>query len=224
MPESTSRYSFESIALDLSDCIGIESGVDLISNVDLGGVSSGGGISGGVTTAGERSGGGERWPEKMEKEFPPPIPWLARTENLPCFMKRYYTDDGRLVIVEEKVQRQDYFRADRSDGRLTLRLIPIKDDGEDVVAADEEEEDGGVGRVVGGEEGGGYDQTVVVGGEESIMATTNLGNGVAVVGNGGGGGAGGGNMYHQYCNLSRNSCMFGGGSGVAVAAVRSVHT
>ncbi|CAI9112185.1 OLC1v1012591C1 [Oldenlandia corymbosa var. corymbosa] len=32
---------------------------------------------------GERSGvsGGERRPVKMEKEFPPPIPWLARTEN-----------------------------------------------------------------------------------------------------------------------------------------------
>ncbi|GMY17231.1 protein PFC0760c [Fagus crenata] len=69
---------------------------------------------------------------KMQKEFPPPIPLLARTENLPCHMpwvlKRHYTSDGRLILTEEKVKHHEYFRAHRADGRLTLQLVPLDDD------------------------------------------------------------------------------------------------
>ncbi|KAG6786241.1 hypothetical protein POTOM_007838 [Populus tomentosa] len=72
----------------------------------------------------------QRWAKK--KEFPPPIPLLARTENLPSHMpwilKRYYTSDGRLILREEKVRRHEYFRAHRSNGRLTLHLVPLDDD------------------------------------------------------------------------------------------------
>ncbi|KAJ6412757.1 hypothetical protein OIU84_005742 [Salix udensis] len=72
----------------------------------------------------------QRWAKK--KEFPPPIPLLARTENLPSHMpwvlKRYYTGDGRLILREEKVRHHEYFRAHRCNGRLTLHLVPLDDE------------------------------------------------------------------------------------------------
>lgn len=65
-------------------------------------------------------------------EVPPPIPSLARTENLPSHMpwilKRHYTTDGRLILTEEKVRHHEYFRAHRSNGRLRLQLVPLDDD------------------------------------------------------------------------------------------------
>lgn len=78
-----------------------------------------------------------RWaPKKMKMkdymEVPPPIPSLARTENLPSHMpwilKRHYTTDGRLILTEEKVRHHEYFRAHRSNGRLRLQLVPLDDD------------------------------------------------------------------------------------------------
>ncbi|TQE09668.1 hypothetical protein C1H46_004761 [Malus baccata] len=73
----------------------------------------------------------QKWALK-NKEFPPPIPLLARTENLPSRMpwvlKRHCTDDGRLILTEEKVRHHEYFRAHRSNGRLTLQLIPLDDE------------------------------------------------------------------------------------------------
>lgn len=71
--------------------------------------------------------------ERMkEKEYPPPIPLLARTENLhshmPWVLKRTYTNDGRLIIQEERVRHHEYFRAHRRDGRLTLQLVPLDDE------------------------------------------------------------------------------------------------
>jgi hypothetical protein len=72
----------------------------------------------------------QRWAKK--KEFPPPIPLLARTENLPSHMpwvlKRYYTSDGRLILRKEKVRHHEYFRAHRCNGRLTLHLVPLDDE------------------------------------------------------------------------------------------------
>ncbi|PON63489.1 The fantastic four family [Parasponia andersonii] len=77
--------------------------------------------------------------KKKKASFPPPIPLLARTENLPCRMpwvlKRHYTSDGRLILTEEKVRHHEYFRAHRSNGRLTLQLVPLGDD--DVVSGDD---------------------------------------------------------------------------------------
>ncbi|KAF8086461.1 hypothetical protein N665_0624s0002 [Sinapis alba] len=66
------------------------------------------------------------------REFPPPIPLLAQTENLlphmPWVLKRVVTSDGRLILREEKVRHHEYFRAHRSNGRLTLHLVPLGDD------------------------------------------------------------------------------------------------
>ncbi|KAJ9167061.1 hypothetical protein P3X46_021740 [Hevea brasiliensis] len=64
--------------------------------------------------------------------FPPPIPLLARTGNLPSHMpwvlRRFYTDDGRLILREERVKHHEYFQAHRCNGRLTLRLVPLDDE------------------------------------------------------------------------------------------------
>ncbi|CAN6880795.1 hypothetical protein F2Q69_00027322 [Brassica cretica] len=66
------------------------------------------------------------------REIPPPIPLLAQTENLlphmPWVLKRVVTSDGRLILREEKVRHHEYFRAHRSNGRLTLHLVPLDDD------------------------------------------------------------------------------------------------
>ncbi|KAK2987694.1 hypothetical protein RJ640_015036 [Escallonia rubra] len=97
--------------------------------------------------------------EKGKKEYLPALPWLARTENLPSahmswVFRRHYTTDGRLVITEEKVERHEYFRAHRSDERLTLQLVPLAGDG---VLGDrqemEEDGDGGGGVEMDGGDG-----------------------------------------------------------------------
>ncbi|ERM94254.1 uncharacterized protein DDB_G0284459 [Amborella trichopoda] len=80
------------------------------------------------------SGGGLRRRRRAREDhhFPPPIPSLARTGNQPCHtpwvLKRFYKNDGRLVIQEIKVKHHEYFKANRSDGRLTLRLVQLDPD------------------------------------------------------------------------------------------------
>lgn len=71
--------------------------------------------------------------QKKKKEFPPPISLLARTENqpsrMPFVLKRYYTNDGRLILREERVRHYEYFiKAYRSNGHLTLQLVHLDDD------------------------------------------------------------------------------------------------
>uniref|UniRef100_A0A7N0UXR7 FAF domain-containing protein n=1 Tax=Kalanchoe fedtschenkoi TaxID=63787 RepID=A0A7N0UXR7_KALFE len=98
------------------DVVGVESCIDLRSNDD-------------TTIAfytGAAAGHRSFTPAKMTmkkkqmREYPPPLPSLAWE------MKRYRTCDGRLIIREEKAGRlrhHDVFRADRSNGRLTLHLL-----------------------------------------------------------------------------------------------------
>ena len=62
--------------------------------------------------------------QKEKKEFPPPISLLGRTQS---YLKRYYTVNGRLILMGE-VKHHKYFRAHRSNGRLTLQLLPLDDD------------------------------------------------------------------------------------------------
>lgn len=81
---------------------------------------------------------------EKKREFPPPIPCLAQTQNLashmPYVLKRYYTDEGRLIIKEEKVKHHEYFHAHRENGRLTLQLVPLGYDDDDDDFMEEEEE------------------------------------------------------------------------------------
>ncbi|GAV59297.1 DUF3049 domain-containing protein [Cephalotus follicularis] len=85
----------------------------------------------------------QRWAMK-KIEFPPPITLLARTENLhshmPWVLKRQYTGDGRLILTEERVRHHEYLRAHRSNGRLTLQLVPLDDDVPVPHISDEEED------------------------------------------------------------------------------------
>ncbi|XWS21549.1 hypothetical protein CRYUN_Cryun30bG0063700 [Craigia yunnanensis] len=66
----------------------------------------------------------------MTGEYPPPIPLLARTGNLPGHMPwilaRHYSN-GRLILKEEKAGHQEYFEAYRENGRFILDLVPLDD-------------------------------------------------------------------------------------------------
>lgn len=124
----------------MGDQIGMESCVDLKENAEE---EREGTESPSRRRPTERS---RRWgTTRRNREFPPPIPLLARTENLhsrmPWVLKRYYTSDGRLILKEEKVRHHEYFRAHRSNGRLTLQLVPLDDDVHGPRRFDDEEDD-----------------------------------------------------------------------------------
>lgn len=120
----------------IGDYIGIESCLDLVENNDIFASPSLSSskqledVSESSLSQRRRRERDQKW-GKM-KEFPPPIPLLARTENLPSHMpwvlKRYYTDDGRLILREERVKRHEYFKAQRCNGRLILHLVPLDDE------------------------------------------------------------------------------------------------
>ncbi|CAH8361164.1 unnamed protein product [Eruca vesicaria subsp. sativa] len=125
-----SRTSSSSSAV--GDYIGTESCFDVLSADEENDI---------ISTASESLSryryGGRRREERearaaAAREFPPPIPLLAQTENLlphmPWVLKRVVTSDGRLILREEKVRHHEYFRAHRSNGRLTLHLVPLDDD------------------------------------------------------------------------------------------------
>ncbi|CAN4122230.1 unnamed protein product [Withania somnifera] len=147
------------------------------------------------------------------REYPPPIPGLAKTENvpfsqMPWVMKRYYTSDGRLIIKEEKVERFEYLEAHRTNGRLMLNLVPLNDDGLDYSDEDNgNDDDGGDVSETDGCDQPNFDRTVVEEGSESALV--NGGGGAPVIGGGGSGGV--------KCS---SLCTFG----VAVPAIRPVHT
>lgn len=143
---------------------------------------------------------------KIEREYPPPIPGLAKTENVPSsqmpwVMKRYHTSDGRLIIKEEKVKRFEYFETYRTDGRLMLNLVPLNDGVCDSDDDDDDDVDGG--DVI--ETDGEIDRTAP---EENESALVN-GGGSAVIGGGGSGGV----KCSSLCSFD-----------VAAPAIRPVHT
>ncbi|XP_059281653.1 uncharacterized protein LOC132035406 [Lycium ferocissimum] len=131
----TSSSKDKNSSLDMADYVGVESHVDLkLAPYKWFNCSSGGG---GLLLKKEKK------KEKIEREYPPPLPCLARTENIPSsqmpwVMKRYHTPDGRLIIKEEKVKRFEYFEAHRIDGRLMLNLVPLNDDVSDSDGDDDE--------------------------------------------------------------------------------------
>ncbi|KAL8030322.1 hypothetical protein ABFX02_14G279500 [Erythranthe guttata] len=106
---------------EIGDCIGVESCANLKSDVDAP-------LEGSNRRRITRV---ESATAAAEREYPPPIPWLVQTENLPSHMpwvmRKYYTEDGRLVIKEEKVDRHEYFKSHRFNGRLVINLIPLDD-------------------------------------------------------------------------------------------------
>lgn len=139
--------------INSDDYIGVESCVDLkdhdtaVDTTPLASFPEGGNSKRDIKTS---------WMgRKDQKNYPPPIPLLVRTENLashiPWVMKRQYTGDGRLILTEEKVKHHEFFRAHRSDGRLMLQLVTMDDQDLDEEDDEEVEEES---TEAGGSEGG----------------------------------------------------------------------
>lgn len=168
--------------------------------------------------------------KKEKRVFPPPIPLLARTQNLACHMpwvlKRYYTSEGRLILKEEKVRYHEYFRAHRENGRLTLQLVPL-DDG-DVDEFEEEEATSTPHEEINDDTT--HDLNIIVSNdrfedEEDKSSNVVVGDGVPVENDnvvGGGAGANGGLKCLNCSSVrsSASSCIFG----VPVHSIRTVHS
>ncbi|KAL8514187.1 hypothetical protein ACS0TY_013352 [Phlomoides rotata] len=107
---------------DMSDIIGAEScNVDFSPDAPVATLSDGG--------VGTKAPRWRRRNNATAKEYPPVLPSLTPT----CI--KYTTEDGRVVIKEEKLgRRREYLQAHRSDGRLLLNLVPLDSDDEENVA------------------------------------------------------------------------------------------
>lgn len=81
---------------------------------------------------------------QVTKEYPPLIPFLARTANLrahmPWIMTRLYIH-GKLILTMEKVKHHEYFEADRDNGRLVMNLVSLDDEFNICCASEPNEED-----------------------------------------------------------------------------------
>ncbi|XP_045813506.1 uncharacterized protein LOC123907336 [Trifolium pratense] len=79
-----------------------------------------------------------------KREFPPPIHCLAQIENHASLMRyaltRYYTNEGRLIIKEEKLHHE-YIQSHRENGRLTLQLVSLDNEDDEEEEQDEQEEE-----------------------------------------------------------------------------------
>ncbi|XP_076947965.1 uncharacterized protein LOC143620061 [Bidens hawaiensis] len=125
-------------ATDLGDYIGMESCIDLVNDY----------TNSSKDAPLNRKPWGlihKRKPSTPVKEFPPPLPVQTST-----VFKRYCTDDGRLIIAEEKIDiPKCHFTAHRSNGRLTLEIIPsesthvVMEDSK-VTVESESDDDGGI--------------------------------------------------------------------------------
>ncbi|KAJ6919916.1 hypothetical protein NC651_013756 [Populus alba x Populus x berolinensis] len=121
----TNSSSYSSCSSALDDLIGTESGVYMNANIE-------------EETAQMKKLSLESYHNQdkrkqrysTRKKYPPPLPLLARTGNLPGHMPwiltRHYID-GRLVLVEERVKNREYFEAQRENGRLVLNIVPLDD-------------------------------------------------------------------------------------------------
>lgn len=194
-----SKASTEYHAFVTGDHIGMESYVDLRTDFD-------------DVLAGDRGPDPRRRAKRVkeEKEYPPPIPCLARAYR--SVYKRYYTNDGRLVIKEEKANNRMYLRSVTADGRLTLQIVQFNDD--DVLNSRgisdllEEREEAPIGdnvdRQCDNDDGGGEDGGDL--GSENVQTVANGGGGERL-------------CYYKYDSLeSSGSCM----SAMPMPAIRPV--
>lgn len=60
-------------------------------------------------------------------KFPPPLPSIARNGQ-PCVFLKPLRKDGRFLLQEVKVPRQEFLHAYLQDGRLSLQLVRNRDD------------------------------------------------------------------------------------------------
>ncbi|KAJ6997758.1 hypothetical protein NC653_014105 [Populus alba x Populus x berolinensis] len=132
----TNSSSYSSCSSALDDLIGTESGVYMNANIEeetaqMKKLS--------LESCHNQDKRKQRYATR--KKYPPPLPLLARTGNLPGHMPwiltRHYID-GRLVLVEERVKNREYFEAQRENGRLVLNIVPLDDKITYRVAVDDE--------------------------------------------------------------------------------------
>ncbi|CAL9201972.1 unnamed protein product [Musa hybrid cultivar] len=57
------------------------------------------------------------------RSFPPPLPSISRRDGVPCLHMRPHRREGRLLVEAVPVPSQNYFHAQRGDGRLLLSFI-----------------------------------------------------------------------------------------------------
>ena len=76
----------------------------------------------------------------LKRSFPPPLPSLNRNGK-PSFYLRPVRKNGRLELTEVRIHRPDILHASRHDGRLTLHLIPDRDEEEDEEEEQEQEQE-----------------------------------------------------------------------------------
>ncbi|KAJ9554798.1 hypothetical protein OSB04_009412 [Centaurea solstitialis] len=65
-------------------------------------------------------------------EFPPPISSLGRNGK-PWVWLKSYRENGRFILKEVRIQKQESLHASREDGRLKLKFIQFHDDDNDEV-------------------------------------------------------------------------------------------
>ncbi|XP_051124386.1 heavy metal-associated isoprenylated plant protein 32 [Andrographis paniculata] len=207
---------------ELGDCLGTESCVDLkpVDGADdvVFDLNGGGGGGGGAEMRRKGKGKGKEAAPPVGREYPPQISSLARVDSLqaPWVMRKYYTDDGRLVITEEKLRRHEYFRAHRSDGRLVMSFVPADDDDDDEDENENENEDSDDEEEE--EIGDGEDQAAAAdGGDGNIAAVKAEGEGID-----GAAAAEGLSEKCKYGGIGRNDPCGGGGAGLGVALALAV--
>uniref|UniRef100_A0A804I7T2 FAF domain-containing protein n=1 Tax=Musa acuminata subsp. malaccensis TaxID=214687 RepID=A0A804I7T2_MUSAM len=91
-----------------------------------------GGMSGNCSDVRTRTGG-----------FPPPVSSIGKSGR-PWIYYQSYRKDGRFVLTEIRIPTQEFLRASRQDGRLTLQLVQPDGDiaeGDEGAGENEEEED-----------------------------------------------------------------------------------
>jgi len=71
--------------------------------------------------------GGQNRATASTSKFPPPLPSIARNGQQCVFLKPL-RKDGRFLLQEVKVPRQEFLHASRQDGRLRLQLVRNHDD------------------------------------------------------------------------------------------------
>lgn len=77
------------------------------------------------------------------KQYPPPLPWLNNGQ--PSFFLRPVRTNGRLELMEVRVDKPEILRASREDGRLRLHLVREDDDEEEEENEEDEKEDEEIG-------------------------------------------------------------------------------
>ncbi|KAL5559203.1 hypothetical protein UlMin_035414 [Ulmus minor] len=127
----------------------------------------------------------DRYRDRRQESYPPPLPSLAQTGNLlartPWVLTKHYRD-GRLILEGEKLKRHEYFEARRENGRLILNLVSMaetenENDPEaflDLKKDEFEEEEEEIG--VGEEEIYVSDRSAVIGSHLENVLNTTLGN------------------------------------------------